>query len=93
MPQVPLGDGYRVETQIIIDQAESALTVPISALFPCEQGTCVFGIVGGRAAEIGVTQGLSNSFEAVVETGLAAGDVVIAYPESVEVGDRVQLRD
>jgi HlyD family secretion protein len=91
-PAVPLGDSYRVDTQIVIDENPDALRVPISALFPCDSGTCVFAVVDDRAAQTPVEIGLRNTFEGEVLQGLAVGDTVIAYPESVEAGDRVQPR-
>lgn len=91
-PNLPVGDGYRVETQIIIDQVEDALTVPVSALFPCEEATCLFEVVDGRARQVAVELGQRNTFEAVVASGLDSGDQVIAYPESVESGSRVRPR-
>jgi HlyD family secretion protein len=89
---VPLGDGFRVDTQIVIDEAEDALTVPISALFPCDPGTCVFTVEEGRAQQTVVTPGPRNTFNAVIEAGLNEGDTVIAFPESIEAGNRVQPR-
>lgn len=89
---VPLGDGFRVDTQIIIDEAQDALTIPISALFPCDLGTCVFTVENGRARLTEVTPGPRNTFESVVKNGLEAGDTVIAFPESVTAGHRVSPR-
>jgi HlyD family secretion protein len=89
---VLLGDGFRVDTQIVIDEAEDALTVPISALFPCDPGTCVFTVEAGRAQITSVTPGPRNTFKAVVENGLEAGDTVIAFPESIESGRRIKSR-
>jgi len=91
-PNVPLGDSFRVDTQIVIDANPDALIVPISALFPCEPGTCVFTVENNRAQPTPVEIGLRNTFDAEVTNGLTAGDTVIAYPESVEGGDRVQPR-
>jgi HlyD family secretion protein len=89
---VPLGDSYRVDTQIVIDENPDALIVPISALFPCDPGTCVFVVANHRAQPTPVEIGLRNTFDAEVVNGLVAGDTVIAYPEAVEAGDRVQPR-
>jgi len=87
-----LGDGFRVEAQIVIDETENAVTVPISALFPCASSTCVFTVEEGRAQQTVVIPGPRNTFNAVVEGGLNEGDRVIAFPESIEAGDRVQPR-
>ncbi|NEQ47301.1 MAG: HlyD family efflux transporter periplasmic adaptor subunit [Leptolyngbya sp. SIOISBB] len=91
-PAVPLGDGYRVDTHIVIDEATEVLSVPVSAIFPCDAGTCVFTVADNRAQQTAVTLGLKNTFAAAVAEGLSQGDQVIAYPESVEAGDRVQPR-
>ncbi|MEM6432780.1 MAG: HlyD family efflux transporter periplasmic adaptor subunit [Cyanobacteria bacterium P01_D01_bin.115] len=91
-PAVPLGDGYRVDTHIVIDEATAVLSVPVSAIFPCDAGTCVFTVADNRAQQTTVTLGLKNTFAAAVAEGLSQGDQVIAYPESVEAGDRVQAR-
>ncbi|MEB3289336.1 MAG: HlyD family efflux transporter periplasmic adaptor subunit [Leptolyngbya sp.] len=88
-PPGPLGDGFRVDTQIVIDEAKDALTVPISALFPCDLGTCLFTVEAGRARQTVVIPGPRNTFETVIERGLNPQDQVIAFPESVEAGDRV----
>ncbi|MEM1370040.1 MAG: efflux transporter periplasmic adaptor subunit, partial [Cyanobacteria bacterium P01_H01_bin.15] len=84
--------GYRIDTHIVIDEATEILSVPVSALFPCDAGTCVFTVADNRAQQTAVTLGLKNTFAAAVETGLSQGDQVIAYPESVEAGDRVEPR-
>ena len=91
-PTVPLGDSFRVDTQIVIDENSDALIVPISALFPCEPGTCVFTVENNRAQLTPVEIGLRNTFDAAVTRGLSTDDTVIAYPESVDAGDRVQPR-
>jgi HlyD family secretion protein len=92
-PTVPLGDSFRVDTQIVIEENADALIVPISALFPCEPGTCVFTVENRRAQLTPVEIGLRNTFDAAVTAGLTAGETVIAYPESVDGGDRVQARE
>ncbi len=91
-PNVPLGDGFRVDTQIVIDKVENALTVPISALFPCDAGTCVFTVEDNRARLTSVTPGPRNTFDAAIQSGLVPGDTVITFPASVEAGDRVTPR-
>ncbi len=91
-PNVPLGDSYRVDTQIVVDENPDALIVPINALFPCDPGTCVFIVEDNRAQQTPVEIGLRNTFNAELIDGLTAGTTVIAYPELVEAGDRVQPR-
>lgn len=91
-PEVPLGDNYRVDSQIVIDAIAEAPIVPLSALFPCASETCVFVVKQNRAQQTPVQIGLRNTFDAAVAAGLKAGETVIAYPETVAAGDRVQPR-
>jgi HlyD family secretion protein len=88
----PLGDGFRVDTQIVIEDLPDVLKVPVSALFPCEEQTCVFVVEEDWAQQTEVAVGQRNTFEAAVTDGLQAGDVVIAFPNSVEEGDPVKAR-
>lgn len=89
---IALGDGYRVETQIVIDQTDDVLTVPISAVFPCDAGSCVFAVDNNRAYLTPVTTAARNTFDVAIANGLAEGDTVIAYPETVTDGARIQPR-
>ncbi len=91
-PQVPLGDGFRVDTHIVIERVEDQLKVPISAIFPCDQGSCVFTVDNGRAQLTPVMTGLRNRFEVSIEEGLQVNEIVILYPESIETGQSVQPR-
>lgn len=92
-PNVPLGDGYRVEADIVIWQTEDSLQVPVSSLFRCDLDWCVFTVEEGRAQPQTVEVGPRNPFDAVVTTGVNAGDSVILYPnEKIEAGSRVTLR-
>lgn len=90
--EVPLGDGYRVDSQIVVDRYPDVLKVPVSAVFPCDAGDCVFVVENQRAQLQPLTVGPRNSFETLVENGLQAGEQVIAYPESIEAGERVANR-
>lgn len=92
-PTVPLGDGYRVEAQIVVWQDSDVLKVPVSALFRCETDWCAFVVENNRAQRQKVDVGPQSDFEAVVEDGLEAGETVILYPtEQIEDGKRVVAR-
>jgi HlyD family secretion protein len=92
-PAVPLGDGYRVETQIITQQENNVLKVPISALFRCQTDWCTFVVKQGRAQPQHIEIGPRNEFAAVVKTGLQAGETVILHPtEQITAGHRVIAR-
>jgi HlyD family secretion protein len=88
-----LGDQFRVETRIVLDRAENVLRVPSGALFRRGQEWAVFRVVEGRATETVVQLGRRSQAEAEVLSGLAEGDLVIAYPgDRVADGTAVQAR-
>ena len=86
-----LGDGFRVEARIIVEEASDVLKVPTSALF--RQGTdwAVFLAVDGVAKLRKVTLGLQNGLAAEVLAGLVAGDSVVVHPGD-DVADGTAIR-
>ncbi|WP_035987517.1 efflux RND transporter periplasmic adaptor subunit [Leptolyngbya sp. KIOST-1] len=92
-PAVPLGDGFRVDAQIVVWQSDNVLTVPISALFRCDIAWCAFVAEDGRAQRREVAIGPRSDFAAVVEAGLAEGEQVILYPgDQIEADVRIRGR-
>lgn len=92
-PAVPLGDGFRVDAQIVVWAGEAVLTVPISALFRCDTDWCAFVAEDGRAQRRAVAIGPRNDFVAVIESGLAEGEQVILYPgDQIEADVRIRGR-
>ncbi|MEL6491292.1 MAG: HlyD family efflux transporter periplasmic adaptor subunit [Cyanobacteria bacterium J06621_3] len=92
-PNLSLGDGYRVEADIIIWQTEDSLQVPVSALFRCDVDWCVFTTEGNRARQQRVEIGRKNAFNTVINTGLMPGENVILYPnEKIEAGSKIKPR-
>jgi HlyD family secretion protein len=88
-----LGDGFRVEARIVIDEADDVLKVPTSALFRVGKESAVFKVVDGVVHEQIVKIGRQNGLEAEVVDGLAAGDEVVIHPsDQVEGGVRVLQR-
>lgn len=88
-----LGHGFRVETRIVVWDAEDALTVPSSALFRDKGGWAVFTVEDGRANFRAVDIGQSNGVHAEVLEGLKAGDKIILYPgPGITDGIRVEQR-
>lgn len=75
-----LGDGFRIEVEITLWEAESVTRVPVSALFRDGDHWAAFLVAGGRASRRALAIGHKNSDVAEVLEGLAAGDQVIAYP-------------
>lgn len=79
-----LGDGYRVEAEIILSDTE-ALSIPTSALFRRGGDWAVFRVVNGRARLMRVTLGKRTDRLVEIAEGLSSGDWVIARP-----GDRIE---
>jgi HlyD family secretion protein len=87
-----LGDGYRVEANITVNELEQALLIPNSALFRFERKWHVLTVVHGKAALQPITLGLQNDTHAQVIDGLQAGDQVIVYPsDTLSPGTAVRL--
>lgn len=89
-----LGHGFRVETQIVVWQAEDTLIVPASALFRNQGNWAVFIVEDGSAELRSVEIGPNNGIEAQVTSGLSEGDSVILYPSSglstgMDVAERI----
>ncbi|MAU41093.1 MAG: efflux transporter periplasmic adaptor subunit [Kordiimonas sp.] len=88
-----LGDGYRVEAAIIIDEATDVMSVPISTLFRTEDNWAVFVLRDGQAVVQHVILGRRNDTKAEVVSGLSVGDAVIVHPSNkIDDGVRVRLR-
>ncbi|MGB7440725.1 MAG: efflux RND transporter periplasmic adaptor subunit, partial [Coleofasciculaceae cyanobacterium] len=92
-PPASLGDGYRVEARIVVEEGKDVLIVPVSSLFRCEQNWCVFAVEEGKAQRHKVEVGQRSDFEAVIEGGIKEGEEVILYPsEEIEEVKRVEER-
>lgn len=75
-----LGNDFRVIVHIGLWGAESALTVPVSALFRQGESWAVFALQDGRARSTVVKIGHRNERIAEVLSGLEAGDEVVLHP-------------
>jgi HlyD family secretion protein len=88
-----LGDGFRVEARVVIDEVRNALKVPTSALFRVEKGPAVFQVVEGVVRQQLVQTGRQNGLEAEILEGLKEGDLVVLHPsDQVEEGVQVSQR-
>lgn len=88
-----LGDGYRVDAEFILWQAEDALQVPASALFRHNNGYAVFKVTGDRANIQPVEAGHGNGLSTVILSGLNEGDRVVRHPgRGLDDGDRIRVR-
>jgi HlyD family secretion protein len=89
-----MGDGYRVEARIVIDQRQDATLVPVSALFRDGEQWAVFALAQGRAAKRSVQLGPRSGLVAVVDKGLQAGEPIIIYPgDAVKDQEKVKVRN
>lgn len=86
-----LGDNYKVDVRIPVQQASDAKMVPVGCLFPRGSRQALFVMDGGRARLEEVELLARNGTEAWIRTRLPAGTRVIAYPpSSLADGDRVK---
>lgn len=86
-----LGDGYKIDTGIIIFSTASAIKVPVSALFKKDSQWAVFVASNGRAQTRAVQIARRSGLEATVESGLKPGEKVILYPgDTVKDGVKIE---
>lgn len=85
-----LGDGYRVETHIVVERRESALRVPISAVFRDGEGWATYVVRANVVRLVPLELGLRSRDVAEVLHGLDEGDRVVVYP-SERVVDGVEV--
>ncbi|TJW07239.1 MAG: efflux RND transporter periplasmic adaptor subunit [Mesorhizobium sp.] len=88
-----LGDGYRVEVNIVVEQIGEATVVPMGALFRRDDAWNVFVVDQGRAhlREIKVSR-LSARVAAVAQD-INPGDIVVVYPPSALAdGSKIRVK-
>lgn len=86
-----LGDGFRVEARIVIDEAQNVLRIPTSAIFRVKEQPAVFLVKDGVTKQQLVKIGRQNGLEAEVVEGLAEGDEIVLHP-SDQIDDGVKVR-
>lgn len=84
-----LGDGYRVETRIVIWEEADVLLVPAGAVFRHREGWAAYR-ASDRATLTPIRVGRRNGISVQVLDGLDEGDQVIAHP-SDRVVDGVEV--
>jgi HlyD family secretion protein len=89
-----LGDGFRVEVRVVLQDLKDVPQIPTSALFRDEAGWKVFAVDNGKAVRRAVEIGHQNGLAAEVRSGLKEGDQVILHPSAdVKEGAEVQGRE
>jgi HlyD family secretion protein len=88
-----LGDGFRVEVNVIVSERPDVVKAPTSALFRHGDGWAVFRVENGRARRTPVTVGERSDVHAEIQSGLSPGDRIIVFPSGdVEDGVAVEER-
>lgn len=89
-----LGDGYRVEVQVVTWRDANALTVPVGCLFRQDDGWAVFVVDDGVARLRRVELGQRNQSVGQILGGLSAGQVLVLHPpDTLADGTRVTVRE
>lgn len=87
-----IGDAFRVEASIVVYRTDKALKVPVGALFREGEGWALFVAEGERAKKRSVTAPRRNATEALIESGLGAGERVVVYPsDALRDGARLEF--
>lgn len=85
-----MGDGWRVESRIVVWAREDVVSVPSGAVFRRGDDWASFVVVDGRAVTRKIRVGQRGGNQVQIEEGLAAGDRVIVHPsERIAEGVRV----
>ena len=85
--------GMTVDVEIIVEEIEAALQIPLDAVFVEEGRSFVYRVDGRRASRVEVATGESNALLVEVESGLEEGDFVIVFPRAgLRDGVRVAVR-
>jgi HlyD family secretion protein len=88
-----LGDNFRVQATIVLQEAARVLRVPVSSLFRGPEGWRVFVVDGGHARERRITTGLRGVYDAEVTGGLREGEKVVLHPvNELKDGMRVSVQ-
>lgn len=87
-----LGDDYRVEAAITVDEVPDAVLVPLAAVFRRDGQEAVFVVRDGRAQLTPVTTGRRGEGNAEVREGLSGDEPVILYPgDTITDGAAVRI--
>ncbi|RMH20174.1 MAG: HlyD family efflux transporter periplasmic adaptor subunit [Acidobacteria bacterium] len=88
-----LGDGYRVETRVVVYRTADAVKVPTSSLFRAGEDWALYAVEDGRAVLRRLELGPRNGLEAEVASGIDEGALIIVHPsDDVAGGVKVEPR-
>ncbi|HET6512557.1 MAG TPA: efflux RND transporter periplasmic adaptor subunit [Candidatus Kapabacteria bacterium] len=77
-----LGDGYRVQTNIVLWEGDNVVSIPSSALFRSGNDWAVFVIRNGEAKLQKIQVGHRTGFDVEILGGLKADEEVILHPSN-----------
>jgi HlyD family secretion protein len=85
-----LGDGYRLDVEIVTWERADVLVLPQGAAFRSGEGWAAFAIEDGKAVERRVELGHRSTFDAELLSGLGEGATIVLHPsEKLASGVRV----
>jgi HlyD family secretion protein len=86
-----LGDRFRVEVRVLLDERDNVLRVPEGALFRQGGQWQLFKVEGDRARLVGVETGIRDGRHRELVDGLGEGTTVILHPgDAVTDGARIE---
>ncbi len=86
-----LGDEYRIEARIVVDEITDIVKVPAGVLLREGDRWAAFRVIHGKATSVPVEAGKSNGVETEILNGISQGDVLILHPtDKVQDGTRVR---
>jgi len=88
-----LGDGFRVEVRVILEESLNVLKVPAGAVFTTKEGQALFLVENDHALRKLVQTGRRNGLEVEILGGVTENATVIVHPgDTVEDGKAIQRR-
>lgn len=88
-----LGDGFKVDVRVLVQVAERAVKVPVSALFPIGARSALFVLEQGHARLREIEVVARNGADAWIKSDLPVGTLVIVYPDrKLKDGDAAKPR-
>jgi HlyD family secretion protein len=88
-----LGDGYRVEVKIVVDETAHAIVLPIGALFRRSDAWSVFVVEDGRVHLREIQVARLSARVAAIAQGVRPGEIVVVYPPAALAdGSKVRLQ-
>jgi len=89
-PPSSLGDGYKVDAQVVLWEGAGVVSIPLSALVRKDNAWYAFTVEDEKAVRRTITIGHRAVTSAEIRSGLQEGDVVVVHPpEALEDGARV----